>query len=108
MVALDEDWDAHAKNTLTHTTTATLPVTTTTIRPRITITSPIKPPSLVADKLFTRLVYDMDEYTKWEKVRLALHSAILASLGPATVAALNAYYPAGTASLSCLDLVKYV
>jgi hypothetical protein len=45
---------------------------------------------------------------KWEKARTSLHAAIVTSLGPATVAAINAAYPAGISSLSCKKLVEYV
>ncbi len=50
----------------------------------------------------------MTEFTKWEKARTCLHAAIVASLGPATVAAINAAFHAGISSLSCKKLVEYV
>ena len=109
LVALDDDWNAHPTNIITTTdTTTTPPVTTTTIRARPIIRPPKKPATTAKGDAFARFVYDMKEFTAWEHSRLALHSAMLTSLGPATIAALNALYPAGTASLSCLDLVKYV
>jgi hypothetical protein len=50
----------------------------------------------------------MGEYTKWEQARTRLHAAIVTSLGAATVAAINAAFPAGISSLSCKKLVEYV
>ena len=102
-VALDLDWDVHPSN---------IDATTTppTIRARPTITMPCKPASTAASSApaFARFVYEMTEFTKWEKARTSLHAAIVTSLGPATVAAINAAYPAGISSLTCKKLVEYV
>ncbi len=101
LVALDDDWKAHPTNIITTTdTTTTPPVITTTIRARPIIAPPKKPPTAAKGDAFARFVYNMKKFTAWEHSRLALYSAMLTSLGPATIAALNALYPAGTASLS--------
>ena len=99
-VALDPDWDGHPSNI-----NATTPPT---IRARPTITMPRKPAPTATGPIFARFVYDMAEFTKWEKARTSLHAAIVTSLGPATVAAINSAFPAGISSLSCKKLVEYV
>ena len=75
-VALDPDWDGHPSNI-----NATTPPT---IRARPTITMPRKPAPTATGPTFARFVYDMAEFTKWEKARTSLHAAIVTSLGPAT------------------------
>ena len=99
-VALDHDWDNHPSNN----NATTLP----TIRARPTITMPRKPAPNATGPTFARFVYDMAEFTKWEKARTSIHAAIVISLGPATVAAINAAFPAAISSLSCKKLVEYV
>jgi hypothetical protein len=71
---------------------------------------PRKPTSTAASSApaFARYVYETAEFTKWEKARTCLHAAIVTSLGPATVTAINAAFPSGISSLSCKKLVEYV
>ena len=97
-VALDSDWDNHPSNVITTTTTPT-------IRARPTIIMPRKPAATATGPTFARFVYDMAEFTKWEKARTCIHAAIVTSLGPATVVAINAAFPSGISSLSCKKLV---
>jgi hypothetical protein len=94
-VALDSDWDNHPSNIIT-------------IRARPTIIIPHKPAPTATGPTFARFVYDMAEFTKWEKARTSIHAAIVTSLGPATVAAINAAFPSGISSLACKKLVEHV
>jgi hypothetical protein len=112
LVALNKDWDEHPGNIITTITpgaTAGAPPTTTiTIRPRPTITLPLKPDATDTQKAFSRFVYEMTEIEKWDKAKAALQTAIINSLGPANVAIINANTPSGIASLTCKDLVQWV
>jgi hypothetical protein len=67
---------------------------------------PIKPAVSASAPTFARFVYDMGEYTKWEIARTSIHAAIVASLGPANVAAINATNASGISSLTCKQLVE--
>jgi hypothetical protein len=100
-VVPDSDWDNHPSNN----TATTYPPT---IRARPNITMPRKPATNATGPTFARFVYDMAEFTKWEKARTSIHAAIVTSLGPATVAAINAAFPSGISFLSCKNLVEYV
>ncbi len=74
-VALDSDWDNHPSNVITTTTN-------TTIRARPTIIMPRKPVPTATGPTFARFVYDMAEFTKWEKARTSIQpsSPVLAQL----------------------------
>ena len=105
LVALNKDWDDHPASIVTTITPGTPPHTTTTIRPRPTITVPQKPDASNSPKAFSRFVNEMSEIEKWDKAKADLQSAIINSLGPANVAIINSNTPAGIASITCKDLV---